>query len=92
MLSTQVLEHVRSALRRSPGSTRIVVLDDGPGTVTAASAFGSELPRAVALVADKPIQVELVAPNPTESAEHYLRAADTIVLRVDDGTATLLER
>jgi hypothetical protein len=91
ILSTQVLENVRLAIRDSPGAVRIVVLDDQPGKVTAASAFGSELPRAVHLVAGRPLQVELVAPNQLESAEHRLLASDTIVLRIDDGSAILLK-
>ena len=89
MLSTQLLETLQSAIAQSPGTIRIVVLDDEPGNVTAASAFGAELPRAVELVAGKPLQVELVAPNQAEGAGHYLRAAGTIVLRVDEGSATL---
>jgi hypothetical protein len=92
MLSTQVLDGVRSALRESPETARILVLDDEPGRVTAASAFASALPTAVELVAGKPVPVELVAPAQARSAEHSLRAADTVVLRVDEGTASLLPR
>jgi hypothetical protein len=91
MLSTRVLTAIQSAFHNSPATTRIVVLDDKPGKVTAASAFGAELPRAVELVAGKPLQVEIVAPNPAEGSAHELRGADTIVVRVDDGTATLME-
>jgi hypothetical protein len=92
MLSTQVLEIVRSGIRESPDTARIVVLDDGPGRVTAASAFGAELPRAVELVAGKPLTVELVAPEHAAGADHLLRTPDTIVVRVDEGQATLVRR
>jgi hypothetical protein len=92
ILSSQVLERVRSAVRESPGAARIVVLDDEPGRVTAASAFGAALPTAVELVAGKPVPIELVAPAQARSDEHYLRDPDTIVVRVDSGMARLLRR
>ena len=91
ILSTRVLEALRSAIADAPGTKRIVVLDDEPGKVTAASAFGDELPRAVELAAGKALQVELVAPNRAESAGHDVHDAGTIALRVHDGTVTLLE-
>jgi hypothetical protein len=90
MLSTQVLEGVRSAIRESPRAVGIVVLDDEAGRVTAASAFGAALPTAVELVARRPLEVDLVAPDQTAGAGPLVRAPDTIVLRVNQGTVTLV--
>jgi hypothetical protein len=90
ILSTQVLESLRSAIRESPGAARVVVLDDEPGRVTAASAFAAALPTAVELVLGRPLPVELVAPDQAAAAEDHLRAPDAIALRVDAGTVTRL--
>ena len=63
---------------------RIVVVDDQPGRVTAASAFGDALPTAAALVTGKSLPVELVQPNQWRGAA----GDDTLVLRVTQGGVT----
>jgi hypothetical protein len=82
-LSSRVLEQVRSASRDRAGIARVVVLDDTPARVNAASAFGAELPRAVELVVGKPVPTELIA---SEEQRATSPGRDTLVLRVQDGT------
>ena len=88
MLSSQVLETIRSAARESPGIARIVVLDDNHARVTAASAFGAALPTAVELVMGRPVPTELIAAGEPPVAD----GKDTLVLRIADGTVTRLNR
>ena len=85
MLSTRVLEHVRSAAAEPTGITRVVVLDDTAARVSAASAFGAELPRAVELVVGKPLPAELIA---SDEQDGSVGGKDTLVLRVQQGMVT----
>jgi hypothetical protein len=85
MLSSQVLENVATAIKGSPGIARITVVDDEPGRVTVASAFGAELPRAVELVTGRTLPIELVQPHQPPPAT----GADTLVLRVEQGAVRL---
>jgi hypothetical protein len=89
MLSSRVLEEVRTASRAPAGIARVVVLDDAGARVNAASAFGAELPRAVELVVGKPVPVELIgSQEPRAASDHAASGQDTLVLRVQDGTVT----
>jgi hypothetical protein len=88
MLSSQVLETIRSAARVSPAIARIVVLDDNHSRVTAASAFGGALPTAVELVMGRPVPTELLAAGEQPAAD----GNDTLVLRIADGAVTAVNR
>ena len=88
ILSTRVLASIGAAVRESPGIARIVVVDDQPGRVTAASAFGDALPMAAALVTGKSLPVELVQPNQWRGAA----GDDTLVLRVAQGGVTSVKQ
>ena len=89
MLSSRVLEQVRSASRAPAGLARVVVLDDTDARVNAASAFGAELPRAVELVVGKPVPTELIgSQEPRALSGHAASGQDTLLLRVQDGTVT----
>jgi len=88
ILSSQVLETIRSAARESPAIARIVVVDDNHSRVTAASAFGGALPTAVELVMGRPVPTELVAAGEQPAAD----SKDTLVLRIADGAVTVLNR
>jgi hypothetical protein len=92
ILSTRVLEQVRRGVAETPNTTRIVVVDEAGGRVTAASAFGAELPRAVELVTGTRIPTELVTSDQSRSAEHVAWGPDTLVLRIEAGTVTTLKR
>jgi hypothetical protein len=92
ILSTRVLEQVRSGVREMPGTARIVVVDEDRGRVTAASAFGAALPTAVELVTGQRIPVELVASDRSRNAEFGTWGADTLVLRIEEGAVTPLKR
>ena len=88
MLSSRVLEQVRSSSRDPAGLARVVVLDDTAARLNAASAFGAELPRAVELVVGKPVATELIAAQDQPAAGHEPSGRDTLVLRIQDGTVT----
>ena len=85
MLSSRVLEQVRSAAGESTGITRVVVVDDSRTRVNAASAFGAALPTAVELVLGKPVPTELIAPDDQRA---FPPGEGTLVLRVQQGTVT----
>jgi hypothetical protein len=87
MLSSRVLEKVRSGARDRAGITRVVVVDDTHARINAASAFGAELPRAVELVVGRPVPTELIA---SEDQRGSADGKDTLVLRVQDGMVTLV--
>jgi hypothetical protein len=85
VLSSRVLEQVRSGSRDPAGIARVVVLDDTSARLNAASAFGAELPRAVELVVGKPVPTELIASQEQRASSP---GRDTLVLRVQDGKVT----
>lgn len=85
MLSTRVLEQVRSAARGSTGIARILVIDDSHARINAASAFGAALPTAVELVLGKPVPTEFVAPDEQRASSP---GEGILVLRVQQGTVT----
>ena len=92
MLSSRVLEEVRSASSGPAAVARVVVLDDPDARVNAASAFGSELARAVELVVGKPVATELVAAQEHRAPSgHALSGQGTLLLRVQDGTVTRVD-
>jgi hypothetical protein len=65
MLSTQTLTQIRATLSVRPDAQRIVILDDPAARPTVASAFGSELPRAIELVTGRALPADIViAPQP----------------------------
>jgi hypothetical protein len=92
MLSSRVLEEVRSASSGPAALARVVVLDDPDARVNAASAFGSELARGVELVVGKPVPTELIATRGHRAPSgHAPSGQGTLLLRVQDGTVTRLD-
>jgi hypothetical protein len=81
MLSAQLLEQVREM---NPSIDRLVVVDDPQARPTIASAFGSELPRAVELVTGRRLQVELLS-APASGSAPVSHPPATLVLRLRNG-------
>ena len=85
ILSTELLDHVRTSVAAAPHVTGIVVLDDPEGRPTASSAFGAALPQAVELVTGRALRVELIQVRAADPIPAAVRSPGTLAISVKDG-------